>query len=174
MSVEDNTYDFKVRDRLREEYETRMYLGIGHGIGAVGVDGDELILDLITYCSQGDQDEAVLNLKATQRFQSKYEAVRWRLPGPKYDVYETDVVFMYEFWRKCFIRTKVAVQKGEELPSESWHIVIFRDYGRFLDSANFSIYDAFVTETRVAIESLKNASDNLNNMYKALMKGDRQ
>ena len=81
---------------------------------------------------------------------------------------------MFEFWRKCFIQTKVAVQKGESLPSESWHLVIFRDYGRFLDSANFSIYDAFVTETRVAIESLKNASDNLNNTYKALMKGDRQ
>ena len=30
----------------------------------------------------------------------------------------------------------------------------------------------FNTEVRVAVESLKNASDNFNNTYKALMKGD--
>ena len=174
MSVEDNTYDFKVRDRLREEYETKRYAPYLNSSSVPHRNGAELMLDMMTYCSQGNQEEAVLNLKATERFQNKYEAVRWSMPGPKHGVYATGEVFIYEFWRKCFIQTKVAVQKGEPLPSESWHVVIFRDYGRFLNSANFSIHDAFKTETRVAIESLKNASDNFNNTYKALMKRDRQ
>ena len=96
------------------------------------------------------------------------------MPGPKHGVYATGKVFMYEFWRKCFIQTKVAVQKGEPLPRESWHVVIFREYGRFLNSANFANHDAFESEAKIAVESLVNASENFNNTYKAMMQSDRQ
>ena len=164
MSIEDNTFDFKVQDRLKKEFKD---LDLRHLFSDPLK--NQLLLDMIAYCSQGNQEEAVLNLKTTLKFEGDYEAARMNL-GAFLGYFERGSRFIFEFWRKCFIQTKVAVQKEEPLPRESWHVVMLRDYGRFLDSHNFTNLNAFDTEARIAKESLKNASDNLNNTYKALMK----
>ena len=56
--VEDNTFDFKVRDRLKKECEERNF--------HMGEDTlSMMFLDMITYCSRGNEEAAVLNLIAT-------------------------------------------------------------------------------------------------------------
>ena len=167
MSIEDNTFDFKVQDRLKKECKDRPPLFPYDPLK------NHLLLDMIAYCSQGNQEEAVLNLKTTLKFERDYEIACTNLGAFSMaflGYYERGSQIIFEFWRKCFIQIKVAVQKEEPLPRESWHVVMLREYGRFLDSHNFANLDAFYTEARVAKESLKNASDDLNNTYKALMK----
>ena len=170
MSKEDNTFDFRVQDRLRKECE---------GLRPMFRDSlkNQLLLDMIAYCSQGSQEDAVLNLQTTRRFARDYDVTMTRLLLPAStvgwdffgDYFHYGQWFVFEFWKKCFIQTKVAVQKEEALPRESWHVVMLREYGRFTNSHNFTNLNAFDTEARIAKESLKNASDNLNNTYKALM-----
>lgn len=72
------------------------------------------------------------------------------------------------FGKKCFIQIKVAVQSEEPLHSESYHEVISRDYGRFLQENNFANVDVMKNEAMVAIISLKNASENFSNNYKQM------
>ena len=62
MIVEDNTFDFLVRDRLKKECEERPLSLSGDPAK------DQLMLDMITYCSRGYKEEAVLNLTATKEF----------------------------------------------------------------------------------------------------------
>ena len=171
MSIEDNTFDFKVQDRLKKE---------GKDLIPLFSDAlkNQLLHDMIAYCSQGNQEDAVLNLKTTHRFVKDYNATIRDLASMVVGFmgFIEDSMygkwFVFEFWKKCFIQTKVAVQKEEPLPRESWHVVMLREYGRFSNSQNFTNLNAFKAEARVAQESLKNTSDNLNNTYKALTKRD--
>ena len=126
------------------------------------------MLEMITYCSRGNKEEAVLNLKTTQDFMTCYQIVCRRLPGGWWWADPNGWEFMVEFWKKCFIQIKVAVQSEEPLPSESYHEVISRDYGRFLQENNFANVDVMKNEAMVAIISLKNASENFSNNYKQM------
>ena len=167
MSIEDNTFDHKVRERLIKESKNIHLFVDPHK--------NQLLIDMITYCSQGNQEAAVLNFRTTLKFERKYEIARLQLQGlhqHPYGFYMRGMCLMFEFWRKCFIQIKVAVQKQEALPRESWHEVILREYGRFLNSHNFANTDVFDTEVRVVRESLKNESEAFNNTYKALIKRD--
>ena len=78
--------------------------------------------------------------------------------------------FMFEFWKKCFIQNKVFVQKQEPLPPTAYTEVISRDYGRFLQENNFANVEAFIAEAKVVIASLKNDSENFNNVYKEILR----
>ena len=165
MSIEDNTFDHKVRERLMKESKSIHLFFDPHKT--------QLLIDMITYCSQGNQEAAVLNFRTTLKFERDYEVARLQLPGVHNSYYYLrGLCLMFEFWRKCFIQIKVAVQKQESLPRESWHEVILREYGRFLNSHNFANTDVFDTEVRVVRESLKNESEAFNNTYKALIKRD--
>ena len=171
MSIEDNTFDFKVQDRLKKECKDRPPLFPYDPLK------NHLLLDMIAYCSQGNQEEAVLNLKTTLKFERDYEIACTNLGAFSMaflGYYERGSRIIFEFWRKCFIQTKVAVQKKESLPRETWHFVIFREYARFLNSDNFANHDAFESEARVAVASLVNASDTFDNTYKAMMMTDSQ
>ena len=174
MSVEDNIFDFKVKDRLIKECKDKSY-------GPLFSDPlkNQILLDMIAYCSMGNLDEAILNLKITMDFEEDFEGVRQNLPPPPppgyfFGFYVTGSMFLYEFWRKCFIKIQVAVQKKESLPQESFHIVILREYGRFLNGHNFPNLHAFKNEVWVAVTSLKAASETFNNTYKTLMKSGGQ
>ena len=166
MSIEDNTFDHKVRERLMKESKSIHLFFDPHKT--------QLLIDMITYCSQGNQEAAVLNFRTTLKFDRKYEIARRGIPDYPFHFgyYARGLCLMFEFWRKCFIQIKVAVQKQEALPRESWHEVILREYGRFLNSHNFANTDVFDTEVRVVRESLKNESEAFNNTYKALIKRD--
>ena len=161
MLVEDNTFDFLVRDRLKKECEERPMLPLPH------TEQHKLMLDMITYCSRGNKEAAVLNLIATKDFIHGFMVVGI-LDGRNWwsDAWD----FMFEFWKKCFIKIKVLVQKQESLPPPTYTEVISRDYGRFRRDHNFASVDAFIAEARVAIDALKNESENTNNIYKDLLR----
>ena len=61
------------------------------------------------------------------------------------------------------------VQKQEPLPPQAYTEVISRDYGRFLQHQNFANVPALKAEMKVAIDSLKNDSENYNNIYKGIL-----
>ena len=166
MIVEDNTFDFLVRDHLKKICDEKNLTLSGDP------KKDQLMLDMITYCSRGNKEEAALNLNTTKEFMTGYHNVCRRLPGAWWWAAPNGWDFMFEFWKKCFIQIKVAVQSEEPLPSESYHEVISRDYGRFLQDNNFANVDAMKTEAAVAIISLKNASENLNTKYKQMLGED--
>ena len=161
MIVEDDTFDFLVRDRLKKECEERPLLPLPL------TEQHMLMLDMITYCSRGNKEAAVLNLIATKGFIHGFMVVGLR-DGRNWwsDAWD----FMFEFWKKCFIKIKVLVQKQESLPPPTYTEVISRDYGRFKRDHNFASVDAFIAEAQVAIDALKNESENTNNIFKEIMR----
>ena len=163
MTTEDNTFDFSVRDRLKKECKERNWKLSGES------HEDQLLLDMITYCSRGNQVAAVLNLNTTIEFEGGYYSSLRRLHGGGLWCNPTGWEFIFEFWKKCFIQLRVKLVKKEPLPSEFYHEVIFRDYGRFLLYQNFANVDAMETEASISIISLKNESDNFNNTFKEIM-----
>ena len=75
MTIEDNTFDFKVRDCLLEECrKENVVLHYNHN-------DNKVMIDLITYCSQGNVEEAILNLKSTIEFLENFETVRNSFDG---------------------------------------------------------------------------------------------
>ena len=168
MSVEDNTFDFKVRDHMLCECKIDLDLISMH----FNPLEKQILIDMIAYCSNGNQEEAVINLKTTSKFVEKYDDARshpmWNIHAVEFWHYVRGSVFMFEFWRKCFIQTKVAVQKEEPLPRESWHVVMMREYGRFMNRDNFVNFYAFDSEAQVARQSLVEQSDHYNKIYKEL------
>ena len=75
MTIEDNTFDFKVRDRLLEECRNENY------VLHYNPNDNKVMIDLITYCSQGNVEEAKLNLQATIEFLENFETVRNSFDG---------------------------------------------------------------------------------------------
>ena len=155
MSVEDNIFDFIVRDRLKKECEDRDYKLSRDYLR------NSMMLDMIAYCSFGREEEAILNLETTMKFIRGYKCVQWNLVpfGQTFIFNVTGSIIMFEFWRKCFIQIKVLVQRRESLPGESFHKVILREHGRFLDSDNFSTPDALEAEGSAVMDSLKSVSE---------------
>merc|ERR1711971_696104 len=93
--VEDNTFDFLVRDCLKKECEER-------GISLSGdPTRDQLMLDMITYCSRGNKEEAVCNLTATKEFIVGFQHVQRRLPGGWWWADPNGWEFMFEL-KKIF------------------------------------------------------------------------
>ena len=168
MRVEDNSFDFLVRDRLRKECNDRNFSLTGDP------HRDQIMLDMITYCARGNREEAVLNLNTTKEFINGFNLVCRRLPSQGINWWwwqdPNGWQFMFEFWKKCFIQIKVAVQKEEPIPSESYHVVISREYGRFLQENNFDNIETMKTDANSAVISLKNASEYFNNIFKDMQK----
>ena len=60
-------------------------------------------MDMINYCSQVKQDEAVLNLKTTKEFQDGLNIPLGFLLPPSYFRQHWGYSFFFNFWKKCFI-----------------------------------------------------------------------
>ena len=71
MTIEDNTFDFKVRDRLLEECKNADY-DLHYN-----PNDNKVMMDMITYCSQGNEEEAILNLKTTKEFLRRIASIRY-------------------------------------------------------------------------------------------------
>ena len=167
MTAEDNTFDFHVRDRLLEECK-KMDYKIHHE-----PEENKLMMDMITYCSQGNRDEAILNLKATKEFQDRCRLVCSRLNFPPalplgFFVEHTVNYFLYNFWKKSFIEIKVAVEKQEAPRRVSYHEIIMRDYQHFFNEQNFPNFAAFQNQLNHVSQNILSAAENLNNTLKAL------
>ena len=128
------------------------------------------MIDMITYCSQGNEEEAVLNLKASKEFMD-----RLRNTGRTFDLWSCklaeDITFL--FWKKSFIELKVAVHKNEIISHESYHEALMRGLGRFLSEENFNNLDAFKSEVRTVENTLVAATNNFNNIFKNLMEKEK-
>ena len=63
-------------------------------------------------------------------------------------------VFLYSFWSKSFMELRVAVHKNENLPLDSYHETIMREFGHLLNVQNFKDSDVFQEEVSNAVNNL--------------------
>ena len=166
MNVVDNTFDFKVRDRLVKECRERNWKLL-HSC----TEDPRVMIDMITYCSQGNEEEAVLNLKASKEFMD-----RLRNTGRTFDLWSCKLAedIMFLFWKKSFIELKVAVHKNEILPRDSCHEIMMREYGHLLHEENFADSDAFIAGVTQSMNLIEAATKILDNTFKDLMKNEEQ
>ena len=168
MRVEDNSFDFKVRDRLVKECKEMNY--------SLRSDPKQhsVMLDMIAYCARGDEGAAILSLKATKEFKDGWMRTWQRLNGWTLALDVANEHFLFQFWKKSFIQLKVSVQKNESLPRESHHEVIMRDHGRFLNELNFNDLDEFITEHATVLDTFRATAANLNIIFQDLMKDEEK
>ena len=167
MNIEDNTFDFKVRDRLQKECRERSWK-----LRRFPED-NRIMIDMITYCSQGNEEEAALNLQTSMDFKDGFKRTCRSFGMWVGEIGWASAMaeqFLFLFWKKSFIELKVAVHKDENLPRESWHEVLMREHGRFLIDQNFTDSFAFEAEVLLVIDVVLQAIENLNNTFKELMK----
>ena len=172
MRVEDNCYDFKVSDRLQRECRERNW--------ELQNDPEDhkAMVDMITYCSRGNEEEAVLNLKTSKEFMDNFQRT-FRIMGMTFWDYSLGVnrvmaeSVLFQFWKKSFIELKVAVHKNEIISHESYHEALMRGLGRFLNEENFNNLDAFKSEVRTVENTLVATTNNFNNIFKNLMKKEK-
>ena len=169
MTVDDNSYDFLVRDRLFQECKDMNY--------KIHYDPEKnkLMIDMITYCSQGNQDEALRNLMTTKEFQDRFKSLCSRLNIPpgypvpvSYFSQHWVYSFLFKFWRKCFIEVKIAVEKKEAPLRVSFNEIIMRDYEYLLNEQNFPTIEVFRNHLTIARNNLLSATDNLNIIFKEM------
>ena len=178
MKVADNCFDFNVRDRLQKECSERNWT-----LRSDSAEHNNVMIDMITYCSRGNKEEAVLNLRTSMEFKDGLISTGLTLGldmNIDMESIETDSLevvgeaFLFFFWRRSFIELKVSVHKNENIPRKSYHESIMRDFGRFLNAQNFNDSDVFQEEVDVAIHYLHVTAGNFNNLFKELMKEDEE
>ena len=101
----DRGFDYVLRDKLKQHcMEKNLFL---HCSG-MNVQHD-LIIDLITYSSMGDWNQALKSAEETNKFLKTFpplmNAVLW---GSTLNQRKSRL--MLEVWRNCFIRTKLALE----------------------------------------------------------------
>ena len=168
MKVEDNSFDFKVRDRLVNECKEMNF--------SLRSDPKQhsVMLDMIAYCARGDEGAAILSLKASKEFNDGWMRTWHRLTLLNVANVGPVEHFLFQFWKKSFIQLKVSVQKNENFPRESHHEVIMRDHGRFLNELNFNDLDEFITEHATVLDTFRATAANLNIIFQDLMKDEEK
>ena len=163
---------FKVSDRLQRECRERNW--------ELQNDPEDhkAMVDMITYCSRGNEEEAVLNLKTSKEFMDLFQRT-FRIMGMTFWDYSLGVnramaeSVLFQFWKKSFIELKVAVHKNEIISHESYHEALMRGLGRFLNEENFNNLDAFKSEVRTVENTLVATTNNFNNIFKNLMEKEK-
>ena len=169
MALEDNSYDFLVSDCLLQKCKEMNY--------KIHYDPEKhkVMMDMITYCSQGSRDEALRNLMTTKEFQNRFKSVCSRLnipPGfpvpPSYYSQHWVYSFLFKFWRKCFLEVKIAVEKKEAPLRVSYNEIIMRDYEYLLNEQNFPTIEVFRHQLTIARINLLSDTDNLIDIFEDL------
>jgi hypothetical protein len=150
----DYEFSFQVRDSLKEHFtiEDLDKLNLKGDFPSV-VHSKDQIIDIITFCSLGDFDEAKLNVEETLSFLAvaRRAFIVQRL--------------IYQYWKRCFIKTKLAVDKkpGEIESCRGYHraIKVYREYLSNFTGFDWAWYQHFVLE----IYNLKMESANINNEF---------
>lgn len=148
----DYEFSFQVRDRLKDHFTTEDLDKLElRGDLPYEVHSKEKIIDIITFCSLGDLNEAKLGVEETLSFLAvgRRAFVLQRL--------------VFHYWRRCFIKTKLAVdKKPEEIElCRGYHNAIkaYREYLSNFDGFDWTWYQHFVLE----IVNWKTESVNINN-----------
>ena len=131
-------FDFYVRDRLIE-YITVEDLNKLE-LNCDGCHPKEVLIDIITYCSLGNIDRAKLYVDETILLLNIAQGAGLvqRL--------------LWHYWKRCFIKTKLAVDKKPETieTCKDYHIVIrnYKDYMSNFDGFAWTWYQHLVIEAR--------------------------
>ena len=116
------------------------------------------MIDMINYCSRGNLEEALLNLRKSMEFKDGLNGacrrlgLDWMASVSLFEV--VGDVFLYSFWSKSFMELRVAVHKNENLPLDSYHETIMREFGHLLNVQNFKDSDVFQEEVSNAVNNL--------------------
>ena len=168
MKVKDNNYSLNVRDRLERECRERKW--------KLRSDPEHHIelIDTITYCSRGNEEEALLNLRKSMEFKNGLNnacrtlGLDWMGSVSRFEV--VGDVFLFSFWRKSWFELRVALLKNENFPRESYHETIMREFGRFLNVKNFKDSEVYQEEVSTAINNFHAAYEKSNTIIDELMK----
>ena len=120
----DNGFDFKVRDELRNvAFDKRLWMenirffkNCGHGCQT----SRNMLLDMIIFASFGDEELAETNIHYSETLLRRCVTVVRRSFLPFVDYVEhfmeaAGVPMIFNFWRMCFIKTKLSVDHKEDI-----------------------------------------------------------
>ena len=108
---EDRGFDYILRDKLRQHCkENHIYLNIGIFPANQKYQGSrhDLVLDMITYSSMGNWDQAVKSVQESFKFLRTYNRFVLDCSG---------FLLMFEVWKNCFIRAKYSLEHNRFKPS---------------------------------------------------------
>ena len=132
-------FSFSVRDRLKDYLSNEDFKKLEIiSESPRRPHSKEILLDIITYCSLGDYDQGKLCLEETISLldKSRRALIVQRL--------------VYYYWRKCFIKTKLAIdKKPEQIENcKNFHTTIrsYRDLLNNFNGFHWTWYTHFVTE----------------------------
>ena len=152
--IMDYDFSFHVRDRLKELFTI-------DDLDQLNLKGDfpsevhskDKMIDIITFCSLGDFNEAKLCVE---------ETLALLTVGRRAFIVQR---LIFQYWKRCFIKTKLAVEKKpEEIEfCRGYHRAIknYREYLSNFIGFDWAWYQHFVLE----IHNWKMESVNINNEY---------
>ena len=103
---EDKEFSFLLRDRLTKYCDDNS-IDLSHESPK-----HKMLLDMIVYCSMGDEEQGIENVKETYNFLM----ATWRQAGilEEFWALQKADALMWEFWKSCFIRVKIALASGKQ------------------------------------------------------------
>ena len=116
--LEDKEFSFCLRDKLAKYCDDNdIFLSLQDPRN------EKMLLDMIVYCSLGDEEQGLENLRETSNFLVTYKGHPFFWGGWTWK-WADDL--MWEFWKSSFIRVKMALASGkkEELSA-------CKDYSRY-------------------------------------------
>ena len=113
--TEDKEFSFYLRDKLTK------YCDDGNILLSLSKPRDhKMIIDMIVYCSMGDEEQGLESIKETYNFLLAYQRhVFWG----GYVRNRADEL-MWEFWKSSFIRVKMGLDTGNQMST-------CKDYARY-------------------------------------------
>ena len=116
-SAEDKEFCFYLRDKLEKYCDDNSIL-----LSLSKPKNHKMLMDMIVYSSMGDDEQGMESIKETHNFLMAYQRhMFWGVWG----VHRADDL-MWEFWKSCFIRVKMAVDAGNQA-----QISACKDYARY-------------------------------------------
>ena len=116
--LKDKEFSFSLRDRLANYCEDNELM-----LSLRCPNNEKMLLDMIVYCSMGDEEQGLENVRETNNFLQAFMGHlffwgRW--------TWKWADNLMWEFWKSSFIRVKMALDSGkkEELSA-------CKDYSRY-------------------------------------------
>ena len=106
QELKDKEFSFSLRDRLAKYCEDNDLM-----LSLRCPKNEKMLLDMIVYCSLGDEEQGLENVRETRNFLLAYmgHLVIWGNWSWKW---ADDL--MWEFWKSSFIRVKMALASGKQ------------------------------------------------------------
>ena len=104
--LKDKEFSFSLRDRLAKYCDDNdLMLSLRYP------KNEKMLLDMIVYCSMGDEEQGLENVRETSNFLVAFKVHPFFWGGWTWK-WADDL--MWEFWKSSFIRVKVALASGKQ------------------------------------------------------------